>query len=337
LSERFNRRNFTTMLSKLKFYKQKPNKHVVKNHHGEDMILEEVGANPKRTEQSSGVVITLSTPRFSKSLSLGRVAKKAYLGLAIFLALFFFVGSGVIIYSASSIWELSAFLGDMKNAYERVQNENDGLKNLLSGSIEEKQKIKEFEKFVNDKNEAAGEMSKIDIASIVTEQKLMTLMILPSGYPCVNIGITSEFGSRNHPLLDRVIFHEGIDLKADYGTRVNASADGIVEYTKFYSGYGNMVVIDHSFGFKSIYGHLSAFTVKPGDFVRKGQMIAKSGASGLAAGPHLHYEVRFLNRALNPRPFLDWNADHYHQIFDKEKSIKWASLLEATKWQTSNH
>jgi len=339
LSEKHNRRIFTAMLAKLRFYKQKPKavKHIVKNHHGEDMIVEEVGAKPRRTEHSSGVVITLSTPKFSKSLSLGRIAKKAYLSLAIFLALFFFVGTGIIIYSANSIWELSSFLGDMKSAYDKVQGENEDLKNLLSGSIEEKQKIKEFEKFVNDKNEAAGEKTKIDIESISMEQKLMTLMILPSGYPCANNGITSEFGSRNHPLLGRNIFHEGIDLKAEHGTRVNAAADGIVEFTKFYAGYGNMVVIDHSFGFKSIYGHLSAFTVKPGDFVRKGQMIARSGASGLAAGPHLHFEVRFLNRPLNPRPFLDWNAEHYHQIFDKERSIKWASLMEATKWQTNNH
>ncbi len=328
------RRNVIAFISKVKFTKResKLSKQIVKNHHGEDIHIYEPSANPKRSDHSHGVVITLSTPKFSKSLSLGRVAKKIYLGLAIFLGSFFFIGTGIIIYSASSISELTGFLGNMQDAYKNVQNENDELKNILSGSLEEKQKIKDFEQTVNNKNAANGDKCKIDLSKVTIEQKLMTLRNAPSGYPCPFTGITSEFGSRNHPVLHRSIFHEGVDLRAEYGTNIRSTADGIVEFAKFFGGYGNMLVVQHAYGFRTVYGHLSAFTVKQGDYVGKGQIIAKSGQSGLSDGPHLHYEVRYFDKPLNPKPFLEWNAKNYHNIFEQERSIKWASLLEATKW-----
>jgi len=121
-------------------------------------------------------------------------------------------------------------------------------------------------------------------------------------------------------------------LRAELGTSVVSTADGIVEFAKFFGGYGNMLVIQHAYGFRSVYGHLSVFFVKQGDYIRKGQLIAKSGQSGLSDGPHLHYEVRYFNTPLNPKPFLEWNAQNFHHIFDQERSIKWASLLQATKW-----
>ncbi|HOI84038.1 MAG TPA: M23 family metallopeptidase, partial [Campylobacterales bacterium] len=129
------------------------------------------------------------------------------------------------------------------------------------------------------------------------------------------------------------IFHEGIDLKAAIGTKVYSAADGIVETTKYNGGYGNMLTIQHAYGFKSVYGHLSRFAVQPGQFVRKGQLIAFSGNTGLTAGPHLHYEVRFIGDPLNPDPFLKWNYSNFAYLFEKEKKVRWASLVEATRWQ----
>ncbi len=327
-----NRSRLMAFLSKIKFSKSsnKIKQRRVRHHDGHDIMINEPRANPQITDCARGVVLTLSTPYFSKSLALGRVAKKAYLSLAIFLALFFFVGSGVIIYTTASISDLYGFLGNMQDAYKKVQSENDELKTILSGSLEEKERIKEFEKSVNDK--VSLKSDKIDLASISVEQKLMTLRNAPSGYPCAFGGITSDFGSRNHPILHQSIFHEGIDLRAEYGTNVVSTADGIVEFAKFFGGYGNMLIIQHAYGFRSVYGHLSAFTVKQGDYVRKGQLIAKSGQSGLSQGPHLHYEVRYFNKPLNPKPFIEWNAGNFHNIFEQEGTIKWASLLQATKW-----
>lgn len=325
----------SSFFSRINYFNKKPKtaKHTVKNHLGDEITIHESVAKPKRTENSSGVVITLSTPKFSKSIALGRIAKKVYLGLAIFLALFFFIGSAVIIYSASSISQLSDFLGNMQEAYAKVQNENDELKVILSGSIEEKQKIKEFEEASQKKSSQNGSAERsIDLSKITIEQKLMTLRNAPSGYPCKFNGITSEFGSRNHPVLHSNIFHEGIDLKADSGTPILSTADGIVEFAKFFGGYGNMLVIQHAYGFRTLYGHLSSFNVKQGDYIGRGQVIARSGQSGMSAGPHLHYEVRYFNKPLNPKPFLEWNAENYYNIFEQERNIKWASLLEATKW-----
>jgi len=328
------KRGVFAFFGKLKFSRMSANvsRQRVKTHHGHEILIREPSAKPIRSDHSTGVVITLSTPYFSKSLSLGRIAKKVYLGLAIFLSLFFFVGTGVIVYSATSISELTGFLGNLQDAYKKVQIENDELKNILSGSIEEKQKIKEFEESVNRRNANGGAKTTIDLSSVTIQQKLMLLRNAPSGYPCKFLGITSEFGSRNHPVLHKSIFHEGIDLRADYGTDITSTADGIVEFAQFFGGYGNMLVIQHAYGFRSVYGHLSVFFVKQGDYIRKGQLIAKSGQSGLSDGPHLHYEVRYFNTPLNPKPFLEWNAQNFHHIFDQERSIKWASLLQATKW-----
>ena len=122
------------------------------------------------------------------------------------------------------------------------------------------------------------------------------------------------------------------DFAVNTGTKVYASADGVIETTRRSSkGYGNLLRIQHSFGFSSAYAHLKEFKVKTGEFVKKGQLIAISGNSGLSSGPHLHYEVRFVGRALNPRPFVDWNLNDFEDIFTKERRIRWESLIKTVE------
>jgi len=103
--------------------------------------------------------------------------------------------------------------------------------------------------------------------------------------------ITDGFGMRFHPILRKRIMHEGIDIVADYGTPVYATGDGTVSYVGPRGGYGNALEIDHGFGYSTVYGHLSKPMVREGQKVRRGQVIALSGNSGLSTGPHLHYEV----------------------------------------------
>ncbi|MDF5356686.1 M23 family metallopeptidase, partial [Vibrio parahaemolyticus] len=122
------------------------------------------------------------------------------------------------------------------------------------------------------------------------------------------------------------------DFAVNIGTKIYAPADGVVEVTRRSNkGSGNFLRLQHSFGFSSSYSHLKAFKVKSGQFVKKGQLIAISGNSGLSSGPHLHYEVRFVGRALNPKPFVDWSLNDFEDIFTKERRIRWESLIKTVE------
>lgn len=113
--------------------------------------------------------------------------------------------------------------------------------------------------------------------------------------------ISSHFGKRRDPFHRKRTFHGGIDLAAPQGTPVFASRDGrVVRTAKNAKGYGQLVVIKHSFGYSTYYGHLSRIEVKRGQQVRAGQVIGKVGATGRATGPHLHFEVRKNGNRRNP-------------------------------------
>ena len=120
----------------------------------------------------------------------------------------------------------------------------------------------------------------------------------------VNGPITSPFGYRIHPVLGRRIFHSGIDIGVDYGTPVHAAAAGVVVEADWMGGYGNAVLIDHGNGLSTIYGHNTSLTVSAGQTVSQGQIIAYSGATGMATGPHVHFEVRLNGTPVNPMNYL---------------------------------
>lgn len=104
--------------------------------------------------------------------------------------------------------------------------------------------------------------------------------------------VSSMFGVRNHPILKVEKFHQGLDISAPYGTLVYAPAHGYVkEVNPNAKGYGMKILIEHKFGFKTIFGHLSEPLIKVGQEVNVGDVIAKVGSTGLSTGPHLHYEI----------------------------------------------
>ncbi len=116
--------------------------------------------------------------------------------------------------------------------------------------------------------------------------------------------VSSEFGSRVHPIFGKRKPHDGIDLAVDEGTPVVCTADGIVSFAGEEKGYGNIVRIDHGAGLESAYAHNFRNLVRQGDYVFKGQIVSLSGKTGRVTGEHLHYEVRYRGKALNPRRFL---------------------------------
>jgi murein DD-endopeptidase MepM/ murein hydrolase activator NlpD len=116
--------------------------------------------------------------------------------------------------------------------------------------------------------------------------------------------VGSSFGERQDPINGEGAFHSGIDIDAPYGSPVRAAADGYVTGASMGAGYGRQVVLDHGHDVLTVYGHLSAYAVFPGQHVMRGQVIGYVGQSGRATGPHLHYEVRVHNVPVNPHKYL---------------------------------
>jgi murein DD-endopeptidase MepM/ murein hydrolase activator NlpD len=112
--------------------------------------------------------------------------------------------------------------------------------------------------------------------------------------------------SRKHPILNKIRAHRGVDYAAPTGTPVRAAGDGRVKYRGVKSGFGNVVEVEHSGQVVTVYGHLSRFAkgVSVGDRVRQGEVIAYVGMTGLATGPHLHFEYRVRNEWKNPQTIL---------------------------------
>lgn len=118
--------------------------------------------------------------------------------------------------------------------------------------------------------------------------------------PLKSMTITSKYGTRVHPVTGKRTTHHGVDLRAPMNTPVYAPYAGVVTYSGWMSGYGKIVIIDHGGGYTTRYGHLNRWMVNKGTKVRKGQLIAKTGNTGISTGPHLHYEIRKNGNSLNP-------------------------------------
>ena len=128
---------------------------------------------------------------------------------------------------------------------------------------------------------------------------------LPAIKPMDGFYSTKEFGLRLHPVLGIKKMHEGLDIVNDVGTTVIASGDGIVQLAGHTGGgFGYAIVINHGYGYQTVYAHLSKIIVHEGQHVKRGDLIAKSGRSGLVSGPHLHYEVRLNGISQNPMDFF---------------------------------
>lgn len=125
----------------------------------------------------------------------------------------------------------------------------------------------------------------------------------PKGWP-VSGRLTSSYGRREHPKSGRKDFHSGLDIAADPGTPVAVTADGIVSFSGWAGGNGNLVVVEHGHGFSTFYAHNKKVNVKVGQEVRRGDIISFIGSTGNSTGPHVHYEVWKDGKSLNPYTFM---------------------------------
>jgi murein DD-endopeptidase MepM/ murein hydrolase activator NlpD len=170
---------------------------------------------------------------------------------------------------------------------------------------------------------------RIDAAAIDSAVRATMFRMIPNDSPMNYLRVSSSYGRRTNPITGKRHTHTGIDLTCKRGEEIYAPADGVIETVRpSKKGFGNFLTLRHSFGFMSSYAHLQKFKVRSGQFVSKGDLIATCGNSGNSTGPHLHYEVRFLGRALNPQYTIDWTPENFNYLFEKEKKVKWAPLVK---------
>ena len=213
--------------------------------------------------------------------------------------------------------ELQSQISQKAQEYETIRDKISSIEEMVGLTVNE-----------DEKENLDLRLGDVDVA--VTQQKTFFDNI-PSGDVMAYSDFSSKFGWRDNSLLKRKEFHPGLDLRAPPGTPVLAPADGVVKFIKYgqSSGYGNIIALSHNFGFESYYAHLlNKPVVKEGQFVRKGDLIAYSGNSGLSTGPHLHYEIKFIGRLLDPEPFVRWRGSNFTEIFTKEKRVTWESLIK---------
>lgn len=165
----------------------------------------------------------------------------------------------------------------------------------------------------------------IDLA----KNKEKILASIPAIQPVRNSDLkklASGYGWRIDPIYKTSKFHSGMDFTSDIGTEVYATGDGVIESVETSSwGYGKCIVVNHGFGYKTRYAHLSAFKVKEGDKVTRGDLIGLVGSTGKSTGPHLHYEVEHYGKKLNPVHFYhsDLSPEQYEKLLQmSEKSFK---------------
>lgn len=282
------------------------------------------------------LILMISSPYGARYYNVSLIFKH------IIIYFFTFIGS-IIFFIFIVLHTLASEIDDIENKYKYIQDSYQALldKNLsLSKQISAKQeeallvtdKIEDLEGVigVSEENSNYGLQSRVEAASITGLQKMFIMKFVPNGSPLESYKrVSSGYGYRIHPLNHSREFHTGIDFASSLNTPVYATADGVVDFAKdgWNGGYGTLVKIDHSFGFKTYFAHLKSFVVKRGDFVKKGQLIAYVGSTGVSTGAHLHYEVRFLGQHINPSNFIDWNMSNFDKIFDKEKNVAWQSLL----------
>lgn len=138
----------------------------------------------------------------------------------------------------------------------------------------------------------------------VLEEMMMTSKldkeVIPAGRPITSGWLSSYYGKRTDPFTGRRAHHAGVDFAGKLGSDVVAVAAGVVTYSGKRHGYGSLVEINHGKGYATRYGHNSEIMVKVGDTVKKGQIISKMGSTGRSTGPHVHFEVLFNGKAVNP-------------------------------------
>jgi murein DD-endopeptidase MepM/ murein hydrolase activator NlpD len=149
------------------------------------------------------------------------------------------------------------------------------------------------------------QIQRVMVARTQADRLTRTMASVPIRKPVVGeLDMSSGFGVRLDPFLNKPAMHTGLDFRGNVGEPVRATASGTVSAAGWSGGYGRMVEIDHGNGLSTRYGHLSEIEAKVGQSVKIGQVIGRLGSTGRSTGPHLHYETRVDGEAVDPEKFL---------------------------------
>jgi len=207
----------------------------------------------------------------------------------------------------------SAQFSELQNAMNMIKKADSEFRRLLSfGNKEEVLENIDAKKTLDDAgslnmDQLRGEIQKtVDTVSAVSDylkQQKDRHIATPKGWP-VDGRVTSHFGYREDPKKGGREFHAGMDISVPKGTLVRATADGVVSFSGWSSGNGNLVAIEHGAGFTTLFAHNSENKVAVGDRVKRGDVIALAGSTGYSTGSHVHYEVWVDGKAVNPGEYM---------------------------------
>ena len=162
----------------------------------------------------------------------------------------------------------------------------------------------------------------LDELENLAKRKEDMLRSIPAIQPISNSDlkrIASSFGMRIHPFYKVPKMHTGMDFTAPTGTDIYATGDGVVQKVDYSQrGYGNHVVIDHGFGYATLYAHMHSISVRPGQKVKRGSVIGQVGNTGMSVAPHLHYEVHKAGKQINPINYFfnDLTPEEYEKVIE---------------------
>lgn len=168
------------------------------------------------------------------------------------------------------------------------------------------------------------ESKSLDEIAKLAKGKEKLLAAMPAIQPIENKDlrfISSGYGYRYHPILKIRRMHSGIDFASNFGANVYATADGVVKRVTRVGGYGNMIEVEHGFGYTTRYAHLSKMNVQQGQKVKRGQVIGEVGSTGISTGPHVHYEVHKNGQTVNPINYFhgDLTSEEYAILLKKSE------------------
>ncbi|EGK7484816.1 peptidoglycan DD-metalloendopeptidase family protein [Campylobacter lari] len=280
--------------------------------------------------------LTITDVNGSRHFLLSQIIKKVIIYFTTFVFVVIVLGALYINYLADKRSELLKEQEALSAKNTKLFSQNESMQKSLEEKTalydELQTQLADIEENLGLKQDEGLDIpERLEKVKLTNDQAYLFLTQIPNGHVIEDNGITGNFGWRHHPILNKKEFHPGIDLRAALNTPIYAPANGVVEYAAYSNnGYGYSVILIHNFGFKTVYAHMMRKdVVKAGQFVKKGDLLGYTGNTGLSTGPHLHYEVRFINKLLDPKIFIDLNRKNYEQIFDKERRVPWQSLIKA--------
>ncbi len=229
--------------------------------------------------------------------------------------------------------ELTTEIENINDEFGNLINQNEEIRNKISysGKIDlnsnidfDSSKSIGYYDFESSKNPSKDKIKYIEanlefLKEIVPKQKNdldklnkkadeynRLLAAKPKGWPIQGGGgdITSPFGNRYHPVLKENIFHDGLDIGIWYNNKVMATGRGKVVFAGVNGGYGRCVIIDHGYGYRTLYAHNNRVLVRVGQWVTRGDIVALTGNSGRSTGPHLHYEIQYRGKPVDPMKYI---------------------------------